>query len=319
LAKRVVVVDANFPGVDRERTVAARYGAHFVEARCSSPEEVVEAARDADVLMVQFARVTSKVMDRLVPNAAIVRYGLGLDNIDLIAARQRGIRVAYVPDYATGEVADHTAALLLASLRKILPLDRSVREGLWDPVGVAQPIRPFADSTLGFVGFGRIGREVHARMRAFGFKAIVADPLVNDSDLRSLGAMATDIDTVFRTSDAVTLHVPLTEETTHVVNAHRLSSMKSTAVIVNTARGGLIDSVALEHALVSGAISGAALDVFEDEPLPSSSRLRTLANVLLTPHVAWYSSGSSERVQSLAADELERALAGKPARCPAPT
>ena len=164
---RIVVTDATFPRLDQEKAVAARYGTDLIEARCSSPEDVVKAATGTNVLLVQFAQVTADAIERLAPNAAIVRYGLGLDNIDLKAAQRKGVRVAYVPDYATGEVADHTAALILTALRKILPLDRSVRAGSWDPVGIAKPIQSFATSTAGFIGFGRIGREVHARLKPF--------------------------------------------------------------------------------------------------------------------------------------------------------
>lgn len=315
---RIVVTDATFPRLDQEKAVAARYGTDLVEARCSSPEDVVKAATGTNVLLVQFAQVTADAIERLAPNAAIVRYGLGLDNIDLKAAQRKGVRVAYVPDYATGEVADHTAALILTALRKILSLDRSVRAGSWDPVGVAKPIQSFATSTAGFIGFGRIGREVHARLKPFGFSSIVADPFADAGTLNSLGAKAVDLDTLFSTADVITLHAPLNEETRHVVNAKRLALMKSTAVIVNTARGALIDAAALEDALAAGKIAGAALDVFEQEPLPATSRLRSFPNVVLTPHAAWYSAQATERVQGLAADEVDRALSGKPARCPAP-
>src|SRR5688572_4600179 len=131
---RIVVTDATFPSLEHEKAVAARYSTTLIEAKCSSPDDVIQAATGTDVLIVQFAQVTAKAIDALAPKATIVRYGLGLDNIDLQAAKRKGVRVAYVPDYATGEVADHTAALILTALRKIIPLDRSVREGKWDPV-----------------------------------------------------------------------------------------------------------------------------------------------------------------------------------------
>jgi D-3-phosphoglycerate dehydrogenase len=315
---KVVVADANYPHLDQERAAAARHGASFVEARCVSPAEVIEAARDADVLLVQYAKITDEVLAHMKPNALVVRYGLGIDNIDVAAAYRRGVRVAYVPDYATGEVADHTAALILTALRKIVALDRSVRAGEWDGAGVSGAMRSFAQSTAGFIGFGRIGRQVYERLKPFGFNALVADPFADEKVLKSLGAQPVDLDTLFSQADVITLHAPLTEGTRHVVNAQRLASMKPTAVIVNTARGGLIDSTALEDALANGTIAGAALDVFEQEPLPATSRLRTLPNVILTPHAAWYSAQSVERIQALVADEVDRALSGKPSRCPAP-
>lgn len=315
---KIVVTDATFPHLDEERAVAARYGTTLEEAKCSSPEEVVQAATGADVLLVQFAEVSAAAIDALAPNAAIVRYGLGLDNIDLQAATRRGVRVAYVPDYATGEVADHTAALILTALRKIIPLDRSVRENKWDPIGVARPMIGFRDSVVGFIGFGRIGREVHSRLKPFGFSSIVCDPYAEASTLGELGARVVDLETIFSSADIVTLHAPLTPATRHVVNADRLKLMKPTAVIVNTARGALIDTAALADALAEDRVGGAALDVFEEEPLPADSRLRQFSNVILTPHAAWYSAQSALRVQALAADEVHRHLSGQPARCPAP-
>jgi D-3-phosphoglycerate dehydrogenase len=315
---RVVVTEVSFPSLEHERAVAARHGTRLEEVKCSSAADVAKAASGADVLLVQFAQVTSEVIEQLAPNAAIVRYGLGLDNIDLKAAQRRGVRVAYVPDYATGEVADHTATLILTALRKIIPLDRSVRTGQWDPVGVCRPMLDFSQSVLGFVGFGRIGREVHARMQPFGFTSIVSDPYADAATLAGLHAKPVDLDTIFSTADVVTLHAPLTPQTKHLVNAERLKRMKPTAVIVNTARGALIDSKALAEALAAKQIGGGALDVFEEEPLPPESPLRTAPNVILTPHAAWYSARSAERVQSLAAHEVDRHLSGKPARCPAP-
>jgi D-3-phosphoglycerate dehydrogenase len=315
---RIVVTDATFFRLDHEQAVVARHGAMLEEARCTSEADVIAAATGTDVLLVQFAKVTRHAIEKLAPNAAIVRYGIGLDNIDLIAARERGIRVAYVPDYATGEVADHTVALILTALRKIIPLDRSVRAGAWDPVGTAKPVKSFADSVVGFVGFGRIGRELHARLQPFGFTSVVADPYAEAATLAALHARAVDLDALFSTADVVTLHAPLTATTRHIVNAHRLSQMKPSAIVVNTARGGLIDAAALEEALSAKRIAGAALDVFEQEPLPADSGLRRCPNLILTPHAAWYSSRSAEQLQALAADEVDRHLSGRPARCPAP-
>lgn len=315
---RIVVTDATFSHLDAERAVAARHGAGLEEARCKTHEDVMEAAGRADVLLVQFAQITADVIDRLPPEGAIVRYGLGLDNIDVKAAVRRGVRVAYVPDYATGEVADHTTALILASMRRILPLDASVRAGRWDPVGTSRSLRSLGQSAIGFVGFGRIGQEVQMRVKPFGFKSVVADPYVDPSIIRSLHAEPTDLETLFATADVVTLHAPLTPATKHLVNAARLHTMKSSALIVNTSRGALIDTAALETALEEGRVGGAALDVFEMEPLSTDSKLRQFPNVILTPHAAWYSADSALRVQQLAADEVDRHLSGRSARCPAP-
>ncbi|MBY8826411.1 C-terminal binding protein [Sphingomonas colocasiae] len=315
---KITVTDATFPALAQERAVAEEFGAEFVEAKCASADDVTAAADGTDILIVQFAQVTAQAIAKLAPGSLIVRYGIGLDNIDLAAAQARGVKVAYVPDYATGEVADHTASLILATLRCLLPLDRSVRDGKWDAVGVSGALQSFADTMIGFIGFGRIGQGVLARLKPFGFRSIVADPYADQAVLAELGAEAVDLDTLFARADAITLHCPLTPETRHVVNAERLAARPGRAALVNTARGGLVDPDALAGALESGLLRGAALDVFETEPLPLDSPLRTCPNLILTPHAAWYSISAIERLQGLAADEVRRHLTGAPMRRPAP-
>ncbi len=315
--KTIVLTDTTFPAFVAEQAVATRIGAAFVRRECGA-RVLPEIAAGADVLLVQFAVVDAAAIAAMPRGAAIIRYGIGLDNIDLDAAAKHGVRVAYVPDYATGEVADHAAAMLLAALRKIMALDRSVRAGAWDPVGVARPMPAFQESTLGLIGFGRIGREVQARLAPFGFRAIVHDPMLDKITAQAMGVEWVGLDSLFTRADAISLHCPLSPATRHLVDAARLATMKSTAMIVNTSRGGLIHAGDLAQALGAGTIAGAALDVFEDEPLPADSPLRDAPNLILSPHAAWYSRESAGRVQTLAADEIERHLTGQPARCPAP-
>ncbi len=316
---KIVVTDAGFPTLSQERAVAQEFGADFVEAKCTNTDDVIAAADGADILIVQFAQVTADAIAGLAPGALIVRYGIGLDNIDLAAAQAHGVKVAYVPDYATGEVADHTVSLILATLRCLLPLDRSVREEMWDAVGVSGPVRSFDETTVGFIGFGRIGQGVLSRLKPFGFKSIVADPYADRQVLADLGAEAVDLDTLFDRADVITLHCPLTPETRHVVNAERLARKPGRAALVNTARGGLVDPDAISDALETGLLRGAGLDVFEAEPLPLDSPLRACPNLILTPHAAWYSTSAIERLQGLAADEVRRHLTGAPMRRPAIT
>ena len=315
--KSVLITDGTFADFAQEQAAVEAQGASLKVAQLHDEASVMAAAEQADVLVVQFAPITAAVIERLPAGARIVRYGLGLDNIDLEEARRREVPVAYVPDYATGEVADHTATLIVSTLRKIGALDASVRDGLWDPVGVARPIKAFKDSTVGFVGYGRIGREVYARLAAFGFSGLVYDPFASDDAL--VGLERVELDMLFERADVITLHCPLTAQNRHVVNADRLAKMLPNAIVVNTARGGLIDTEALARALQCGTIGGAALDVFEVEPLGSDSALRDCPNLTLTPHAAWYSAASMVRLQALAADEIDRALEGRPPRCPAYT
>lgn len=271
------------------------------------------------MVLTQFAPVTRLALSKMAPSATVIRYGVGVDNIDVEAAEELGIRVAYVPDYCVDEVADHTAGLLLALLRKVVFLDRSVREGRWDPVAQAKPMLPLRDATIGLLGCGRIGRAVLARLEPFVGRILIHDPLPSADYQEFRSVTQVDIDTLLRESDALSLHLPLVDATRHVLNGRRLAQMKETAYVVNTARGGLIDTDALAEALRDGRLGGAALDVFEVEPLPEDSPLRSAPNLILTPHAAWYSDNSISRLQRLAAEEAVRALRGEPLRCPFPT
>jgi D-3-phosphoglycerate dehydrogenase len=315
---RVVVTDYTFPDLAYERAAAERLGAEFSACQCKSAEDVTRAVAGATVAIVQFAPLTAAAISGMAAGGGIVRYGIGYDNIDLPAAFGRGLPVGYVPDYCTAEVADHTASLVLASLRKLSQLDASVRAGDWAAVAVAKPIKPFSETVVGFLGLGRIGSLVLARLRPFGFRFLVADPQLDDARAQTLDATRVDVATLLREADVLSLHAPATTETTHVVNADNLATMKPHALIVNTARGRLIDEAALADALTRGVIGGAALDVFETEPLPKDSPLRKAPNLVLTPHAAWYSDLAIMKLQQLVADDITRLLGGQPPRCLVP-
>jgi D-3-phosphoglycerate dehydrogenase len=313
---RVVITDYTFPTLDIEREVISSVGAVVEDYQCKSEEDVVAAVRGAKVVLAQFAPIGRPALEVLAEDATVVRYGVGVDNIDVQAAQELGISVAYVPDYCVDEVADHTAALLLALLRKVKVFDEGVRSGDWGAVGLAKPLLPLKKTIIGLVGLGRIGRAVLERLRPFGVRFIVYDPFLSLEEASELGISLTDLEPLLAESDAISLHVPLTQETTHLLDRERMSSMKSNAVVVNTARGALIDPDALAEALETGDIGGAALDVFEEEPLPPESPLRDLSNILLSPHAAWYSEDSMPRLQRLVAEEAARALQKEPLRCP---
>ncbi|HYG43331.1 MAG TPA: C-terminal binding protein [Bordetella sp.] len=315
---RVVITDYTFPNIDQERAAAEQHGGALFTFQCKTAEEVAKAVEGADVVLVQFAPLTEAAIAGMAENAGIVRYGIGYDNIDVPAAVRRDFSVGYIPDYCTAEVADHTASLILASLRKLQQLDASVRNDDWNAVATARPMMPFGDITVGFLGLGRIGGSVLARLKAFGFRFLVADPQLDAAQAEALGAVCVDRDALFAQSDIISLHAPATAETTHIVNAARIATMKKHAVIVNTARGKLIDEAALADALVAGSLGGAALDVFDTEPLPPTSPLRSAPNLILTPHAAWYSDAAIVRLQELAAADIARLLSGREPRCPVP-
>lgn len=313
---KIVVTDSTFQALGPEQAVADRHGASLAAFQCRTAEDVATAVEGAYAVFVQFAPVTEAALARLAPGAPIVRYGVGFDNIDLPAARKLGHPVAYVPDYCVDEVADHTLAMLLSLYRKLPALDSSVRSGAWAAVATSRPLKPASDTVIGFLGLGRVGRAVLARLQPFGFQVLVADPMLDAEAATALGVSRTGFDEMLPRVDALLLHAPLTETTRHIVNDDALSRIKPGAVIVNCSRGALIDESAIARSLLDGRLAGAALDVFEIEPLPEKSPLRTAPNLLLTPHAAWYSDSAMDRLQSLAADEIDRALSGRPLRCP---
>ncbi|HEY0920920.1 C-terminal binding protein [Devosia sp.] len=316
--RRVVVTDYTFPSLGREQAAAEAAGAAFEAFQCKSADEVAQAVRGADVAVVQFAPCDAAAIAGLAPGATLLRYGIGYDNIDVAAAAAQGMPVGYVPDYCIAEVADHTATLLLTLLRKLVPLDASVRQGRWDAVAVARPLRPFDATTVGFLGFGRIGREVCARLAPFGFHFIAADPALQDAEAAQLGIRRVSTEALFREADALSLNAPAVPETIGIVNRDTLRLMQPHAVIVNTARGKLIDEPALAEALHAGRIAGAGLDVFDSEPLPADSPLRGAPGLLLSPHAAWYSEAAIDRLQQLVAQDIAAALAGGRPRRPVP-
>ena len=311
----VVVTDATFPAVAAEEEAARERGATFARFACRTGGEVAEAVRGARVAVVQFAPLTRAAVAGLAPGARVIRYGVGYDNLDLAAIRDRGLTAAYVPDYCTEEVADHTAAMILAMLRRLPALDASVRRGGWAAVQVSQPLKPFAETTVGFLGFGRIAQGVRARLAPFGFRFLAHDPF---QEGRHEGVRFADLPMLLAESDALSLHAPSTPATRGVVGADALARMRPHALVVNTARGDLIDEAALAGALAEGRIGAAALDVFAAEPLPADSPLRDAPNLLLTPHAAWYSDAAVARLQALVAEEVGRALDGLPPRRPIP-
>jgi D-3-phosphoglycerate dehydrogenase len=313
--RRVVVLDHAFGSVDAERDVALAHGARFEVFQCRSAAETRDAARDADVAFVNFAPVDADVVAALAPGAVVIRYGIGYDNVDLGAVRAAGVRLANVPDYGADTVADHTVALMLAALRRVVEFDAAIRAHGWVGPTVLGAVPGLADTTIGLVGTGRIGLQVAARLAVFGCTVQAYDPFAPDS---AFGGELDRVDLadLLATSDVVSLHCPLTADTHHLVDRRTLAAMKPGALLVNTSRGGLVDTDAVLDALDSGRLGGAALDVFEVEPLPADSRLRTHPRTILTPHAAFYSTRSLRALQQLAAGEAGRALRGEPLRCP---
>lgn len=316
MRKRVVVTDHAFREVERERAMAAAHDASFECFRASTTEEAALAAAGADVAIVNFAPMTREVLAGMRPGGTVVRYGIGYDNVDVPAAHELGIKVANVPDYGVDTVADHASACLLALARRLPIYDSRIRSQGWIRPGEVGAIRGMRTSVVGLVGLGRIAQAVHDRLRPFGFSFVAYDPVCppevfteRDIDQVSLQELATK-------AHAISLHAPSTDETRGMVNEEFLQALQPGSVLVNTARGSLVDEAALLRALDDGRLAAVALDVTDPEPVPDKSPLRERDDVLLTPHAAFYDEDSLDRLQMLAAEEAGRALRGEDLRCP---
>ncbi|MDG3576462.1 C-terminal binding protein [Rhizobium sp. YJ-22] len=312
---RVVVTDHAFSGVARERAAAQSAGAAFSEHQCRSEAETLEAVEGANVVFNNFAPMNARTMGVMAKGATVIRYGVGVDNVDLPAAKNLGIHVCNVPDYGVEEVADHASAMALSLARKLGRYDAGIRAGEWKIGAMVDHVRSLSQSTVGLVGFGRIARALARRMQAFGATVIAYDPYVSAEDAEAAQAKMRTLAEVIRTADILSLHVPLTPETRHMIGRAELATMKKGAILINVSRGGLVDEAALAEALENGHLSGAGLDVFEKEPLPADAALRSAPHTIVSPHAAFFSDASVNRLQQLAAEEGLRALKGEPLRC----
>jgi D-3-phosphoglycerate dehydrogenase len=310
---KFIITDYGFPAIDAEQRIIQNAGAELAAFHCNTQEDVITAGRDADVLIVQWAPITKAVIQTLPQLKAIVRYGIGADNIDLDAAREHGVMVSNVPDYCIDEVADHTFALALSLARQLLQVDRQVRQNTWKIVP-PQPMPASREMIFVTIGYGRIARAVLERARACKFHLATCDPYLPASVVLPEDIQKLDMNEAFKTADILSLHAPLSKDTYHLANSGAFSKMKPTSILINTARGSLVDTVALADALQRGQIAGAALDVFEHEPLEENHPLRDCPNALLTSHVAWYSEKSVPELQRLAAEEAVRTMSGEPLR-----
>lgn len=288
---KILITDCDHEDIAEERRVAAHNDVDLVLSQCRTEDEVIDAAGGADGILVQYAPITGNVLRALPDLKAIGRYGVGVDTVDLDACTQHGVAVCNVPDYGTEDVSDHAIALSLALERGIAQLDRNLRAGEYklEPV---KPLHRVKTRTFGVVGMGRIGTATGLKAAGLGYRVIGCDPLAPPGTRTKEGITITSLDEVLAESDVVSLHVPLNDDTRHLVDAAFLDRMKSGAVLINTCRGGVIDTAALVHELRQGRLKGAGLDVFEQEPLPLDSELLEFPNVVLTPHAAWYSEES---------------------------
>jgi len=306
----IAVTDSPFPSLDPAIAALKRVDPELRMAKSPSAEDILAVARDADAVLVTYAKLPGELLKKLTRCKAIGRFGLGVDNIDIPAAAQLGITVTYVPDYCLREVSDHAMALLLALARKIPYSDRLVQSGRWEVPPVV-PLRRLEGQVLGLVGFGNIPRALTPKAKAFGLKVITHDPYVPADVVKVHGVENTSFEDLLGRSDFVSIHAPLLPVTRGLMNAAAFARMKKGALLVNTARGPLIDETALAAALDSGHLGGAALDVVTVEPLAADSPLLGRDNVILTPHTAFYSVEALEELQTKCASDVARVLSGE--------
>lgn len=311
---RVAVADSVFPNLDPAKEVLSSINAELSLAAQPTPAAIVEVAKDADAMLVTYARITPAIIDQLTKCRIISRFGIGVDNVDLDAATRAGIVVTKVPDYCIDEVSDHAMALLLALIRKIPSSNALSHGGTWAMKAVV-PIRRIRGATLGLVGFGRIPQLVTPKAKAFGMRVIAFDPYADDDAFERLGVERVDFGQLLAESDHVSIHCPLTPDTKNLFNEQAFGQMKPGSYLVNTARGNIVDEGALASALDAGQLAGAALDVMAEEP-PPSSPLFGRDNVILTPHTSFYSEESLVELQTKAVNEVRAVLSGESPRNP---
>ena len=311
MAWRVLITDHVWPTTDPERQVLEAGGAEVVVSPDGGEATLMELARDSDAIMTCFAQVTENVVRAAEHCMVIGRFGVGVDNIAVDTATELGIAVTYVPDYCVDEVSDHVMGLLLAWNRKIVLFDRAVKERGWGSQGLTMRIMRLRGKTIGIVGFGRIGQAVANKARAFGMRILATDPVVPSSTVESLGATLVDLHTLLNESDFVSLHTPLINETRNLIGADELAFMKPEAFLINAARGPLIDEDALYSALQSGTISGVGLDVMVDNIPSTNHPLFSLENIIVTPHIAFFSQESTLELEQRAAAEVVSVMHGR--------
>jgi len=307
---RILATDIAWPSVEPEAEVLARIGGELVLAESGSEEELLGLVPAADAILTCWAHMPASVIRAGRKLQVIGRYGIGVDNIAVEEATRLGILVTNVPAYCLDEVSDHAMALILTCARKICHYNSKAHAGDWE-IASGKPLFRVRGQTLGIIGFGKIGRTLAPKARAFGMRVSVYDPYVDAETVRACQCEKTELDALLTEADFVSIHAPLTESTGDMINEARLRQMKSTAFIINTARGAIIDQDALVRALEQGWIAGAALDVFVPERLPSDHPLLKLPNAIATPHVAFYSEESLLDLEIQAAENVAAVLSGR--------
>jgi D-3-phosphoglycerate dehydrogenase len=308
---KIVITDHRFPSIEREKLAVEAAGWDLVVGQAESEEQLIDLCSNADGVIAGRAKLTERVFAAMKQCRVIVRYGIGVETIDIPAATKHGIMVANVPDYCIDEVSDHALTLLLMLSRQVTQAMSIATAGPWSIKGLP-PLHRLRGQTCGLFAFGRIGSLLARKVGQLGMRVVVHDPYVGNNRARELGVELTSFENLLQQSDFISLHAPLNAETHHAFGEVAFRQMKNSAFIINTARGGLIDAAALIASLNSGEIAGAALDVIEYEP--PSTEWAALANnpkVILTPHSAWLSEEARSAMQASAVAQVILCLRGE--------
>lgn len=306
---KVIITDYYYPNLNEERKVFANTGIEIVDCngQCKSEDDVIAHTKDADAIVCQFVPIRRRVIENLNKCKVIVRYAIGMDNIDISAATEKKIMVANIPDYCIEEVANQALALMMAILKKVTVMDREVRKGVWS-YKKAEPLYRLSSMNLGLIAFGRIARNFAKKAEALGFKKIyVFDPYFTDRSAYPNYEFVS-LETLLADSDVVSIHAPSTEDTKHLINRETLKLMKEGSYLINTSRGALINEKDIIDALKEGKLAGVGLDVLENEQISSEHPLLQFDNVVLTPHMGWYSVDSILELQRKVAEQVKQAL-----------
>lgn len=312
---RIVISDNDHVNQAQEAVVFQKAGMDYALCQCKTEEDLIGQIKGAEIVLNQYAPFTRRVLEALRPELKmIVRYGVGVDNIDCAAAEELGVQVCNVPDYGMNEVADQAMALLLSLVRKTVQMANHTRTTAWD-YSYGMPIHRIPGQTVGIVGMGRIGRTFAKRMSGFDCRRIAYDPIYTVGEVVD-GVEMVSFRTLLEQADMVSIHCPLTGESRNLFDLAAFRVMKPTAYLVNTSRGGIVNENDLYTALAAGEIAGAALDVVEKEPLAVGSKLLELENFLCTPHIAWYSEEAAQEMKRKVAEEAVRFANGKAVHYP---
>lgn len=305
---KVFITDCDHDNIDIEKKVFSDAGIEVELKQAKTEDEVIEQCKDGEILIVQYANITEKVMEAMPKLKFVVRYGVGVDTIDLKAATRHGVQVGNVPDYGMNEVADHAIALLVTLKRKIIQMNDFTKSEKWDYTK-SIPIHRFSEETVGVVGLGRIGRCFAQRAHALGFKVIGYDPYFKQTSETSYITPVT-LEELVQKSDAISIHCPA-DGNQNLFNEEVFKKMKKDAVIINVARGGIINEGDLDKALTNGDIAGAGIDCMKKEPMPSDSHIFKHENLIITPHMAWYSEEAALELKRKVAEESVRFAKGE--------